>query len=359
MNSMHHRVALLSVLALFLVGIGCGSDDDGDGGTNPGTNLDVPQDWWGEWQQIVTETPCQDSTTPTFFRGDATADTFTVCPDEFDLIDDDTLPGVEIDCTETVNGNSIRLVCSGTTAAFEGCDFTYDFDATATLDASGDSYTFTGSYSVTSSTGCGEFAIDECTDLTGTGTRISTNTDDCDGDGGDDGGDDGGGDGGGETGATITVSGGSGPSSADFLINQSATSYFEGAGWTIGGSAVLAATSIQVFAIGIDDGVATGTPVTMIEGGGEAAARFEFGELRNGVEWDLESFSGALTLSQASASRLAGTFTGTGVMLSENEDAENVTISGSFDSEVTPIDLRAVLGERVDRAVRRALVARD
>lgn len=349
MNNAWSRLLLSTVAcAAIVVASGCGSDSDGggDGGTNP-PGFEVPAAYQGEWIQTLESTDCISATTPALMR-ETYVDTFSICPDEFDAVDLDDLGFLEIDCTESIAGNVISIDCEGTSNFFPGCDFSYDIEGTATFNAAGDSYTFVGRYEISSSGGCGEFSVNECETFTGTGTRISTTPEDCE--------DDGGGDGGGDdTIATISISGGSGPSSAEFSVAQGGANYFAGAGWTLGGSAILGATSLQVFAIGIDDGVETGTSLSLVEGGGEGDARFEFGELRNGISWELESFTGTLQLSTATASRLVGTFSGTGVMLSQNEDAENVTISGSFDSAVSQGEFRLAIDDLVRRSVRRAV----
>lgn len=197
MDPWSRRLAILSILALAFAPMGCGDDDNGGGGGGGGNGgggggltgpVDVPESWWGLWEETSTSTDC--SVTPPVTEAPETYEV-QFCPESTELVED--LGGLqdELDeiCDLTFTASQIRLVCNGTIQPeptfLPSCQLTVDIDATATI-ISETSYSYTTNFSLIPNGGCsvgGEGIEDVCETSTGTATRISTDLSACDGDG--------------------------------------------------------------------------------------------------------------------------------------------------------------------------------
>jgi len=100
--------------------------------------------------------------------------------------------------------------------------------------------------------------------------------------------------------------------------------------------------------------IAVGSPIPL------DASDFIYVETRDGTAWSLDTFDGTITMSRADASRVAGTFSGSGEMLNSATLArENVTFAGDFDLPVSDVSFRPGFAEpSVPALIARALAER-
>lgn len=306
---------------------GCG-DDDGPGG--PSTGAEVPSEFWGVWEDVSESEPCF-AESGRLFR-EAFTDTIQICPDSF--FEDDDEFGEEFPCNYVWSDGNRRLDfdCEGS-VTFAGCTTTFDFSGFAVLNAAGDEVTYEMRQEIASVGDC-EILFDDCTIDTGTLRRLSTSVEGCDDDGGN----------GSEGTFTLAITGSGGASSVDFTTGEG----IAGASLTEGGYFVLGTKTVlgdgtatgQSISIIIPEGAATGSPITLTLDPVEfEEAGIAFGELRSSGQWTLVEYVGSLTLTAASSTRLAGTFSGEGVLQSLDESGpdENIGMSGTLDLPVVDI----------------------
>lgn len=338
----------LGVCVAFLLPTGCGDDDDGGGGNGDPTGLDVPQEWLGVWENTTTTTPCDLASAPAL--RETTVDTVLICPDAVNVFDDEELAALEDICTETVDGNTYRIVCDGTETIFGNCAVDIDADVTAVFSPTGDSYTFSGRYQAVASPGCAGVIADVCEDVSGSATRISTSTEGCDD--GDDGGS-------GSTAVEVVVTGGSGVPSISFGQDEVfLTIAPEGEGWALAATNVPTDfTNFQAFAIvvppDVEPGAAwsVGTPVT------DNDIDIEFTDVRQGAAWELVDFDGLANITALTDTRLAGTLSGGGTLAGpDGESTESIDLDVTFDATIAAGAFDT--GDRLREALR-AMVRRE
>ena len=294
--------------AALLLPTGCGDDDGGGGGgggNGDPTGLEVPQEWLGVWENTLTTTPCADASGS--LMRETTVDTFLICPDAVNAFDDEEFEAFADLCTETIDGNTYRIVCQGTETVFGTCSVDLDVDVAAVFSPTGDSYSFSGRYEAIASPGCGGTFADFCEEVDGTAVRISTSTEGCDG--GDGGGDDGGS---GGNSLDITVTGSGGASNVSFGENEIfLTVVPQGQGWGLTATNLATDfTNFQAFGLAVPPNVTTGSGWSVSTTGTDTDVGIEFTDARGGVGWELVTFDGLATISTLTSTRLAGSLSG-------------------------------------------------
>jgi len=155
-------VAALSAIAA-LVGSSAGATPPQTLTLGQGTReIIMPAEWAGIWQTQTDRVDCETLAV----LNSSTVDDTTCAGDVFSY---DSGEG-GLTCTESVNGNSVSISCSGTFPLDEGCDLVSQFDLTITR--SDDS--FAGVQILTQTTegeGC-VFPYSNCVRYEFTGTRI-------------------------------------------------------------------------------------------------------------------------------------------------------------------------------------------
>lgn len=348
MNNRVRRLLALGACAALLLPLGCGDDDDGNGGNGAPTGLDVPQEWQGVWENTVTTTDCE-TASGTVFR-ETTVDTVLVCPDAIDVFDDEEFGALSEICTETIDGNTYRIVCQGTETFFDECGASIEADVSAVFSPTGDSYTFEGRYEVVASPECNGVVESLCQEVSGTAVRISTSTEDCDPDPAD------------TSTVDVTVTGSSGVPSISFDDAEISLAIApEGSGWTLVATNVPAdVTNYQSLTVVVPPDVEpgagwrVGTPVT------DNDIDIQFVDVRQGVAWRLVDFDGLANISTRSDTRLTGLFSGGGTLADpDGQTTESIDLDVTFDVTTNdPFDRGQFLQDALRAMVRREAARR-
>ena len=328
------------LLCSVLLAVGC--DDDGDGGTAP-ENGDTPEVWQGVWEQTTTTSACGDAPR---LRQATSVDTILICPERVYMFEQ--FEDFADECTETWNGRTLRLTCTGTTS-FSGCTVGFSAEVEAALAPDGQSYSFTGFYDITTSLECGDLFDRTCEELDGDAVRVSDSIADCDGaepppl---------------GEFSLTIDDTDGQPMLRLDERVVQVAQT--TGGAWTIAGRNFPPGPT-QSVVLTVPDDVAVGTPVPLTLGDEEQGATFVYTEERDEKQWAMVGFDGTLTLDRADDEKIVGSLGGAGAMRdAPGSPVDSVQVSGAFDLRVDTVvpPLRQAVVDRIRGAVHRAVVDR-
>ena len=320
---------LTILLALFLLALPLGCDDDDDGGRGgngdvPGLTgpIDVPEAWWGVWEETRIAVDCSDPSAV----ADTSTSTVQICPEEDDVLDEaDAFADVlEEVCDVTWTASQLRIVCDGAVQPepiqFPQCTYDVDVDATVTL-VDEDEYTYDWFVELLPAGTCGSLEQAAfCEDATGTATRISTSVDDC-GDGSDP--------------VTLTVSGGGNPGTVafapdevDLVVSPDST------GWELTATNLTTDfANFQRVDLTVPPDVTPGSGWSVATPADSNDIDLRFSDTRDGALWELATFSGTATLSTRTTARLSGMIEGSGTLSDPSGSrTEQIDLDLEFDA---------------------------
>ncbi|MCA9754597.1 MAG: hypothetical protein KDA27_02255 [Candidatus Eisenbacteria bacterium] len=319
------RLLLIGCLLTLVLAAGCGGDDDKS--TNPGGsgNATAPADWVGRWAGTETTGDCTNLMSGALSFGGGEVDTFSICDDE--SVDDGLPEEYSIDCNVTWNDTQLNYNCTGNVSVF-GCTVSLDFEGSATKN--GNQVTTSSRTDIQYSSTCEQ--PDECLVSSGVYTRISNEPleSECGGLG--DGGDGGGGGGGGSDALSFDVSG----NGVDYTYVPYQLYLVSTGGYYVLGSAYIGGTeTVSTFVLSIPQAQIGSLPQTIcVSSDNEDCAMAEYTEAIGGSAGFLEKVTGTVTITELTATSMAGTFSISGEITGGASGSRSLS-NGSFDVTIT------------------------